>query len=412
MCRSRFKLEVLVATVVVVLWTVPPAVDPQDAGGLPTPDIRDSLRLINILIRRPLGPTSVRRDCRMLNVTEFERLTNVINLAKRDSRIRPNVYDAFAYLHAHPDVNAGAHQGPGFLPYHRVLLFLFEKLLRMYDPGVSLCYWDSTLEPRDWTASASWTSSLFGNNQGNVHSGFAARWITPLGPLVRAGGQIGRPFTQEDLRHILARSTLGEISFPGGNVESNVEEKHNYVHTFVGGLMGQVQTASYDPIFWFHHTFIDCMYEWFRQKQIERGINPMRDWPAEFGDPAHSPFAAMRLGRLRMIDGANNFFPEQTLKCEEPPWQCSINAECGVYMRCDSLTRRCVSDTLAVTSRNPDHINDLGSLLGGLSGLATVNRLLTSSPARGFNQLFQTPRLDSLGFLGDRVSKGINSVNS
>ena len=73
----------------------------------------------------------------------------------------------------------------------------------------------------------------------------------------------------------------------------------------------QVETASYDPIFWFHHTYVDCIYEWFRRKQVEKGVNPMRDWPAEYGDTAHSPFAAMRLGSLRMIDGANNFFPER-----------------------------------------------------------------------------------------------------
>ena len=42
----------------------------------------------------------------------------------------------------------------------------------------------------------------------------------------------------------------------------------------------------------------------------------MHDWPAEYGDSAHSPFAAMRLGRLRMIDGASDFFPNTTFICE------------------------------------------------------------------------------------------------
>ena len=67
----------------------------------------------------------------------------------------------------------------------------------MYDPTLSLCYWDSTLEPSDMTTSAAWTSSLFGNNQGSVQTGFAAGWNTPLGVLTRNGGQVGRPFTQQ-----------------------------------------------------------------------------------------------------------------------------------------------------------------------------------------------------------------------
>ena len=50
----------------------------------------------------------------------------------------------------------------------------------------------------------------------------------------------------QDLEQVMRRRTLGEISFPAGNIESNVEEKHNYVHTFVGGLMGQVG-ACLDP---------------------------------------------------------------------------------------------------------------------------------------------------------------------
>ena len=170
----------------------------------------------------------------------------------------------------------------------------------------------------------------------------------------------------------------------------------------------QVETASYDPVFWFHHTYVDCIYEWFRQKQVEKGVNPMRDWPAEYGDTAHSPFAAMRLGSLRMIDGANNFFPERVQECADPPGACTTSSDCGLHLRCDPLTSRCVSDTLAVRERTPGRINDLGSLLGRLNGLASINNLLTTFPARGFNQLFQTPSLGSL-FQGSGPSSGGSS---
>ena len=38
--------------------------------------------------------------------------------------------------------------------------------------------------------SASWTPELFGNVQGHVRTGFARGWVTPLGPLQRAGESI------------------------------------------------------------------------------------------------------------------------------------------------------------------------------------------------------------------------------
>ena len=69
---------------VLSVWPVP-CVDPQTPGALPTPAVKDSLRLVNILIRRPIGPKSIRRECRSLNSTEFERITSVINRAKRDT---------------------------------------------------------------------------------------------------------------------------------------------------------------------------------------------------------------------------------------------------------------------------------------------------------------------------------------
>src|SRR5262249_53736509 len=40
------------------------------------------------------------------------------------------------------------HAGPGFIPWHRVVVNRFEALLRPGDPRLSLHYWDWTTDPR------------------------------------------------------------------------------------------------------------------------------------------------------------------------------------------------------------------------------------------------------------------------
>jgi len=379
--------------VAIVLVTLLNPCDPQFATLMEQPDIETSMLLANILMERPVEGPSIRKECRMLNSTEFHRIVDAINAAKTDTRIKPNVHDAFSYLHAHPEINRGAHGGPAFLPYHRVLMFLYEKLLRIYDPHISLCYWDTTLEPDVITWSALWSPELFGNMDGLVKTGFARNWITPLGSLIRDGAKKGRPMSDDDVDTILSRSLLGEISMPAASVDSNVELMHNYVHTYVGGIMGMVETAAYDPIFWFHHAYIDCLYERFREKQKGLGIDPMRDWPEEHGDSSHAPFAPMRIGSLRNIDGAQDFFSKEIVYCQPLP-PCTTDETCGSHMRCDKPRQKCISDTLKPSSHNGGMWDNVQNLVESLwhSKLSSLNDPLSES-SFGFGNVFQQPEL-------------------
>ncbi|XP_013083785.2 tyrosinase-like protein [Biomphalaria glabrata] len=379
-----------VTCVVALLVVYLPCSAPQFTSASDQPHIKDSLRLTNILMERPIEGPSLRKDCRLLSAEEFQSLVNAVNAAKRDTRVRPNVHDAFAYLHAHPDINKGAHLGPSFLPYHRVFLFLYEKLLRIYNRNVSLCYWDSTSEPEKMTWSPTWTPELFGNVQGLVSTGFAKGWVTPLRALDRQGGVLGRPLTDEDVRIVLTKSRLGEISMPAAAVDANVELMHNYAHTYVGGIMGQVQSAAYDPIFWFHHSFIDCIYDKFLKKQRKLGIDPMRDWPVEHGDnTTHGPFAPMRLGSLRNIDGAQEFFSREIVRCEPMP-VCTVDDQCGEYMRCDKSRQKCISDTLRPATEMGPMWSSVENLLASLqqTKFASQNDPLAAS-SFGFGFIFQ-----------------------
>ena len=162
----------------------------------------------------------------------------------------------------------------------------------------------------------------------------------------------------------------------------------------------QVETAAYDPIFWFHHAYVDCLYERFRERQKRRGINPMRDWPAEHGDSTHAPFAPMRLGSLRNIDGAQDFFSEEIVRCEPMP-VCSGDNECGQYMRCDRSRQKCISDTMRAPGLSDGAWSSVNNLLGSIwrGRLSTVNDPLTRA-SFGFGNVFQQPEL--FGFSGKK----------
>jgi tyrosinase len=63
-------------------------------------------------------------------------------------------------------------------------------------------------------------------------------------------------------------SVLGLTSFV--DVSGQLQNIHDAVHGWVGGQMGVISTAAFDPIFWTHHTMIDRLwYQW----QLKHGIN-------------------------------------------------------------------------------------------------------------------------------------------
>ena len=50
---------------------------------------------------------------------------------------------------------------------------------------------------------------------------------------------------------------------------------HNYIHGRIGCDMGTVGTASYDPIFYLHHGYVDYLIAFWQQKQVLDGFPPL-----------------------------------------------------------------------------------------------------------------------------------------
>ena len=215
-------------------------------------------------------------------------------------------------------------------------------------PGVTVPYWDSTLdEPLpDPTQSVLFTETFLGDGFGIVETGPFAHWNTLSGPLTRNIGQSGELFKHEQIERITRRLRLAEITEPNAPLNSSLEFHHNDVHIWIDGQMGSLNTAAHDPVFWVHHSYVDYVWEMFRQRQKSSGVNPERDYPTIVNDTLHMPAAPMGLSNFRNMDGLSDIFTNFYYAYEPSPTCSQRFPDCGSrYLRCVMVNfrPRCVS---------------------------------------------------------------------
>ncbi|GAA3004987.1 tyrosinase family protein [Streptomyces fulvorobeus] len=242
-----------------------------------------------------------RKNQRNLTRTEKRRLVGAILELKRSGR-----YDDFVLLHREFYVSDGedrpraAHMTPSFFPWHRQYLLEFEKALRAVDPAVSVPYWDWT---SDNTPGASlWAEDLLGGN------GRPGDRQVMTGPFAYATGgwtindgvseqpfltrNFGRPSSPVTLpgKDDVARALKDPVydaepwnSVSGTGFRNRIEgwgirgsrgvSNHNQVHRWVGGSMSGAGSPN-DPVFWFHHAFIDLLWVRWQKAHPRSGYRP------------------------------------------------------------------------------------------------------------------------------------------
>ena len=227
------------------------------------------------------------------------------------------------------------------------IFFRFENALRQKIPSVSLPYWDCTLDqplPHP-SESVIWSDLFLGNGDGEVITGPFRGWDTQFGfgLLHRQVSSLRHLLSDRDLDNILKEDFLGNISFPDTKASRNLEQLHNNVHVWVGGVMRKIEIGAFDPVFYVLHAFIDKVWEDFRKHQRSKGIDPTKDYPRVYGRKNHAPFAPMGLGKLVVVDGISDVW-NQNIEYLHP--SCSLHNECeSKFLRCDHLLGRCNSKT-------------------------------------------------------------------
>lgn len=218
-----------------------------------------------------------RRSVRRLTAGQLADLREAVSRAQTVGDDRG--YQAWAGIHGLPLPISCTHHNELFLPWHRAYLYLFEKALQDQVPGVTLPWWD-------WTAGhAEGIPDAYARRSGGGRKN--SLFDSPIQPSGRANPRQARTTRSPGPPGALPEA--GEVSEILENrdfltFQTQLESVHDGVHVWVGGTMGDIATAAYDPLFWAHHCMIDRLWYLWQLDHPGAGI------PARLRDRALAPF--------------------------------------------------------------------------------------------------------------------------
>lgn len=179
-----------------------------------------------------------------------------------------------------------------FLPWHRAYIRYFELAAQDQDSGAVLPWWDwtSDLSHSVGVPEAFSVESADGqrNPLYNAHI-FVPDAQPPLDRDTRRfPGDPGRLPSPDQIMALYSITQFEEFSDALQNIHNGI---HGWTGGFVtedgrpvGGDMGSVATAAFDPIFWSHHSMIDRIWHLW---QLKNGINNL---PADYLSQILTPF--------------------------------------------------------------------------------------------------------------------------
>ena len=227
------------------------------------------------------------------------------------------------------------------------------------------------------------TDDFLGNGRGTVTTGPFANWTTMDNrPLRRRLGKHrdGRLLAPFEIKYVLSKNRHSQITHPNADFGSDLEMMHNVVHILVGGQMGDLKTSTQDPFFWFHHAYLDSVWEQFCAKIRQNGIDPKDDY-VKVKNKLHHPKRRMdRLFPFRNEDGYSDYFTKYVYEYDE-------HAKCpycsySPYLDCNKKKNVCYALSSRDKTRNitmPFHDfapTGPGHKISILSGQENAKRLI------------------------------------
>lgn len=181
-----------------------------------------------------------------------------------------------------------AHGKPEFLPWHRAYLYRVELALRDTGHDVMLPWWDWVTvreTPTPYSEDGGENPLLsMPINKLALEQGLRAAEepeTVRLAGIPNTFREEGRPGTRLPTAREIER-VMGYMDFT--SFTTNLEDCHNNVHVWVGGHMGDIPFAAYDPIFWAHHCMIDRLWRMWQLR------HPQASFPDNVATEVMEPF--------------------------------------------------------------------------------------------------------------------------
>lgn len=206
-----------------------------------------------------------------------KKKTEVIASLPADKRSFAEAVWNGCQAHPYNPSNPEQYQQWYFLPWHRLMLYQFEGVIRevLHDEDFTLPYWNPvTGDPADLILPA-----VFRDPGSTLYDG--TRW-----PWVNGGERIDTLW-----RDWLSLDCLNEkfyIDSPTGSLGFNPrmdQNPHFFTHIAVGGDMADFATVGGDPLFYLHHCNLDRIWEsWNRLGNSNPTESNYLDRKFAFGD--------------------------------------------------------------------------------------------------------------------------------
>ncbi|HVC57233.1 MAG TPA: tyrosinase family protein [Stellaceae bacterium] len=220
---------------------------------------------------------ATRQNIANLSAAELAAWRQVIarSMALQDNR----GYVHFAGMHGLPGQFC-QHATLLFLPWHRAYLYMLEMALRDIDNTVALPWWDWTSDDAHANGlPAAYADTTVANPLLAGETGLPQRTLDQIQAqlpdvldfsvtpprTVRAPGPPDELPSAATIGSILEASTFEDFS-------TQIEDQHNLVHGWVGGAMGVVPVAAFDPIFFAHHAMIDRLWYLWQLRNPNSGV--------------------------------------------------------------------------------------------------------------------------------------------
>lgn len=208
---------------------------------------------------RTAPPLRRRKSVYALSPSQLDALRRALDAVYKIGDNRG--YGFHAGIHGEPAHFCRHHEPPSqiplFLPWHRAYLYVFERALRDQVRDASLPWWD-------WTSPSAHQSGIPRaysiRRVDRKRNPLAAGPIAPLAQPGRAAPYTERnPGSPSDLPSASDVQTILRIR-DFQRFSSRLQDYHDQVHGWVGGDMGNIGYAAFDPIFWAHHAMVDRIW--------------------------------------------------------------------------------------------------------------------------------------------------------